>query len=75
MERLVFESSGKSYADPGSLLTGLQSETQYVQSKNKKKKRHFIFVRQHYSVWTRDSVDGTAIGLQHEGSGVRIPTG
>jgi hypothetical protein len=35
MELHVFEISGNSYADPGSLLTGLQSETHYVSSKDK----------------------------------------
>jgi hypothetical protein len=34
-EPFVFEISSKSYADPGSLLTGLQSETNYVISKDK----------------------------------------
>ena len=34
MELFVFEISGNSYADPGSLLTDLQTETQNVPSKD-----------------------------------------
>lgn len=57
----VFETSGNNYADPGSLLTGLQSEIQYVPPKNKEGISS-LYV-QHFSFRSRDSVVGTAIGL------------
>lgn len=42
MELFVSEISGNSYTDPGSLLTGLKSETQYIPSKDKE---GIIFLR------------------------------